>query len=213
MGESCNFDPMQKYFVTAIGTDSGKTLVSAILTRAINGKYWKPIQAGEPRDTNFVAQYAPTLPEKYVLQTPASPHYAASLDKVDIRISDFQLPDEPRLVVEGAGGMMVPVNDDELVIDLAELLNLSVVLVCNLYLGSINHSLLSIDYLKRRGLPVAGIIFNGPSNASSEEIIEKYCPWPVLLRIPQLTEVTEATIDPMVQELRMNLGQTRDNKH
>lgn len=204
---------MSKYFVTAIGTDSGKTLVSTILTLAIKGSYWKPIQAGEPRDTDFVSRFAPVIQERYVLNTPASPHYAARVDGIELHVADFDLPAHDPIVVEGAGGMMVPINDHELVIDIADSLQLPVILVCNLYLGSINHSLLSIDYLKRRQLPVAGIIFNGPPNPSSEEIIEKYCPWPVLLRIPQLPEITGTHVTTLADELRQNLGRAETGKN
>ena len=193
-----------QYFISAIGTDSGKTLVSAIFTRALRAAYWKPVQAGIPRDAETVEELAGAeiIPEKYILNTPASPHYAADLDGIEIRVEDFQLPSSSHLIVEGAGGLMVPLNEHELMADLAAWLKIPVILVCNLYLGSINHSLLSIDFLKRRQLPVAGIVFNGEPNPSSEEVIEKYCPWPVLLRIPKLEKVTPGEVDNYARQLR-----------
>jgi dethiobiotin synthetase len=196
------------YFISAIGTDSGKTVVSAIFATALDATYWKPVQAGYPRDADTVAALCDVNihPEKYILNTPASPHYAAEVDNVHIAVEDFELPDYPQVIVEGAGGLMVPINKQELMADLAAHLNLPVVLVCNLYLGSINHSLLSIDYLKRRQLNVAGIVFNGPPNHSSEEIIEKYCPWPVLLRVPQLENISISDVQYYASLLKQSLA-------
>jgi dethiobiotin synthetase len=128
------------------------------------------------------------------------------VDGIEIQVKDFTLPASPRLIVEGAGGLMVPLNDHELIADLAASLGIPVILVCNLYLGSINHSLLSIDFLKRRQIPVAGIIFNGEPNPSSEQIIEKYCPWPVLLRIPRLETVTTEQVDHFAGLLQNSLN-------
>jgi dethiobiotin synthetase len=178
------------YFVTAIGTDSGKTVFSAILTEALKADYWKPVQAGEPRDADMVKSLlsnedSRVLPESYILKTPASPHAAAKIDGVTIKVSDFELPQSSNLVVEGAGGLMVPLNDEEYVIDLAAHLKLPVILVSNLYLGSINHSLLSIDYLVRNDITVKGLVFNGPGNPESERIILSKAPWPLLLKIDQ----------------------------
>ena len=195
----------KKFFVTAIGTDSGKTVVSAILAQALQADYWKPVQAGRPADSNAVKTLTEGRikihPERFFLNTPASPHLAASIDNIKIQLEDFELPESERLVVEGAGGMMVPLNDHDLVIDLAEKWNLPIILVCNIYLGSINHSLLSIAYLKQRGLKVAGIIFNGPETPSTESIIEKNSPWPVLFKLRPLKTVTAEKISEIAVEL------------
>ncbi len=181
---------MKNYFVTAIGTDCGKTFISAILCQALHADYWKPVQAGYPTDTEWMEGMIDGTchPEQYLLNTPASPHYAAAQDKVSIRLEDFELPDtEHSLVIEGAGGMLVPLNNKDMVIDLARRFDAPVILVCNIYLGSINHSLLSIDYLKRSGLQVEGIILNGEETPSTEQIIRENCPWPVLLTVrPEL---------------------------
>src|SRR5438128_1391832 len=109
---------MKNIFVTAIGTDSGKTVVSAILCEALGASYWKPIQAGLPRDTDTVTSLVSdrnfkSFPERYLLQTPASPHAAAKIDGIQIKIRDFKTPGDELTVIEGAGGCMVPVNDDE----------------------------------------------------------------------------------------------------
>ncbi|MEL6537930.1 MAG: dethiobiotin synthase [Bacteroidota bacterium] len=201
-----------RYFVTAIGTDSGKTLISAILTQAVEGDYWKPIQAGLPRDTDtvqnlLVGEETNCFEEAYLLHTPCSPHEAAAIDGITIRIPEVKAPETDRtLVVEGAGGMLVPLNDEDMVIDLAAHLNCEVILVSNLYLGSINHTLLTVSELKRRGLPVKGIIFNGPSNPESERIILHHAGWPCLLRIPQLEEVTPTVVLQYADILREKLN-------
>lgn len=181
---------MKNIFVTAIGTDSGKTLVSSILCEALGAHYWKPIQAGYPRDTETVESLVSnpafkSWPETYLLKTPASPHAAAKIDGVKISIGDFVLPSKDLLVIEGAGGCMVPVNDREFVIDLASKVPCEIILVSNLYLGSINHTMLTMHLLQSRKLPVRGIIFNGPRNEESERIILHHSGLPCLLRIAQ----------------------------
>ena len=155
------------YFVTAIGTNSGKTLVSAILCEALEGDYWKPVQAGEPRDSEeirkLVSNHSIKIhPERYLLSKPASPHAAAQFDGIQISLSDFSLPETNRnLIIEGAGGMLVPLNENNLVVDMIKSFQAEIILVCDLYLGSINHSLLTIEALRSRNLDVKGIVFNG----------------------------------------------------
>jgi len=197
------------YFITAIGTDSGKTLVSAIVTEMLGCGYWKPIQAGFPRDTETAQNLVSNNEchfhkEQFLLQTPASPHYAARVDGVRIRVEDVRLPTNDRLVIEGAGGLLVPVNDEEVIADLIPALNAEVILVSNLYLGSINHTLLTIEELKRRKLNVKGIIFNGEPNAASEEVILKKSGYACLLRIPKLHEVNKDAVRMFAEKLREN---------
>lgn len=165
------------YFVTAIGTDSGKTLASAIICEAFEADYWKPVQAGTPRDTDSVCEMVSNKksrfhPERYLLKTPASPHAAARVDGIQISLTDFQLPPtENKLIIEGAGGCLVPLNDKDFVIDLIARLRAQVVLVSNIYLGSINHTLLTLESLNKRNIPIKGLIFNGERNEESERII------------------------------------------
>lgn len=165
------------YFVTAIDTDSGKTFASAILCEALEADYWKPVQAGLPRDSQTVKSLISNTrstvhPEAFLLKTPASPHASAKRDGVSITLDSMQLPETTQdLVIEGAGGCLVPLNDQELVIDLIDRFRAEVILVADLYLGSINHTLLTIEALRSRNIPIRGIIFNGESNAESERII------------------------------------------
>ncbi|MEQ9423057.1 MAG: dethiobiotin synthase [Cyclobacteriaceae bacterium] len=197
-----------RYFVTAIGTDSGKTLVSAIVTEALQADYWKPVQAGEPRDTATVQSLITNSrsrfhPESYMLHTPASPHAAAKIDRVEIRLDDIKPPEtENHLVVEGAGGLLVPLNNNDCIIDLIRHLDMEVILVSNLYLGSINHTLLSCEALSNRNINVKGIIFNGPSNSESEDIILNKSTYPQLLKIDQLPEVNKDVVANLAAKLR-----------
>lgn len=194
------------YFVTAIGTDCGKTLASAIICQALGADYWKPIQAGFPRDAETVHNLSPQTkihPEAFVLNTPASPHAAARIDKVQIQLTNIKLPDTTNdLVIEGAGGCLVPVNNTEFIIDLCSQIPCKIILVSNLYLGSINHTLLTVNLLKQRGYPVKGIIFNGPPNPDSEEIILKHSAYLPLLYIQQEKEINPSVVNRYAQLLK-----------
>lgn len=198
------------YFVTAIGTDSGKTFFSAILCEALNADYWKPVQAGFPRDTDTVSALITNSisrfhKESYVLNTPASPHAAAKIDGVTIDLQSLSLPpSEKDLVIEGAGGCLVPLNDNDFVISIAKKFKAEVILVSNLYLGSINHTLLSADYLNRNNFSVKGIVFNGPSNPESERIILKHTGYRCLLQISQENSITKETVKKYVAQLKSN---------
>lgn len=188
------------YFVTAIGTDSGKTVVSAILCEALGADYWKPVQAGAPYDTDgvksLVSNPAITFhPEAYQLTVPASPHAAAKADGVTLQLNQMVCPAvKGDLIIEGAGGCLVPLNDTDFVIDIAGQFNATIILVANLYLGSINHTLLTVEALRARNLPIKGIIFNGERNPDSEQIILKHSALPALLHIEQEKEITQETI-------------------
>jgi len=188
------------YFITAIGTDSGKTLASAIVAKALNADYWKPIQAGFPTDSDEIKSLTENSitihKEGIILQKPASPQDAASEENIHLSISNFKIPDSANdLVIEGAGGMLVPINDNEVVIDLARKFKSEVILVSNLYLGSINHTLLTLEALKSRNINIKGIIFNGESNPSSEEIILKKAQVPQLLHIKKEENLSPETIE------------------
>ncbi len=190
----------ENFFVTAIGTDSGKTVVSAIITEMLEGDYWKPIQAGYPRDTETVQNLVSNEKsvfhsEAHLLNTPASPHAAARIDGVEIDIKDIKLPKtENSLVIEGAGGCLVPINDQEVVADLIPHFRSRVILVSNLYLGSINHTLLTAEYLHSKGYSVKGIIFNGEANEESQRIILKKTQLRCLLHVEKEQSVDREMI-------------------
>lgn len=167
------------YFITGIGTNIGKTVVSAILTEALEADYWKPVQAGdlENSDTNKVKNLVNNKKsvfhkETYCLTQPMSPHAATKMDGIEINLNEIKLPTtNNKLIIEGAGGLMVPLNDNTLIIDLIEKIPAEVILVSQNYLGSINHTLLSIESLQARNINIKGIIFNGEENTNSEEFI------------------------------------------
>lgn len=198
------------YFVTAIGTDSGKTLVSAILTEMLHADYWKPVQSGMPRDTETVMRLVSNkqsqfFQEKYLLKTPCSPHEAAAIDGVHIDITEIVPPVSNRdLIIEGAGGVLVPLNDDEVMLDLMAALSAQIVLVADLYLGSINHTLLTASMLKSRSLDVRGIVFNGVPNAESERIILHKTGLKKLLHISKEESITAEIVTKYANQLREN---------
>jgi dethiobiotin synthetase len=188
-----------RYFVTAIGTDSGKTVASAILCEALHADYWKPVQAGFPRDTDTVRSLVSNgktifHPESFLLNTASSPHAAAKKDNIVIDMRSIRMPDTRNtLIIEGAGGCLVPLNDRDLVIDLVPVLQADVVVVSNHYLGSINHTLLTLEALVKRKVVIKGLIFNGEVNEESEQIIMKHSKLKCLLRINK-----ESMINPSV---------------
>jgi len=198
------------YFVTAIGTDSGKTLVSAILCKALRADYWKPIQAGLPSDSETVRGLLPGSgskihPEAYIFKTGASPHAAAAIENIKIEMGHFSVPQHSSdLVIEGAGGCLVPLNDHDFVIDLAAKFKAEVILVSNFYLGSINHTLLSYEALKSRKLAIKGIIFNGALNSASEQIILHHTGLRPLLHIDQERSVDQEMILKYSKKLMQN---------
>jgi dethiobiotin synthetase len=199
---------MTKYFITGIDTDSGKTIVSAILTEKLQADYWKPVQAGSPTDSDtirsLVSEDIIIHPEGIKLKAPMSPHAAAALEKLSLEVEQFKIPQTSNnLVIEGAGGIMVPINDHEFVIDLAEYLEARVILVSRNYLGSINHTLLSIDYLKKNNYDVVGIIFNDAPNPETEKYILNHSKLPCLGRIEKLEAINKKTILSQVQNIEL----------
>jgi dethiobiotin synthetase len=169
-----------KLFITGISTDVGKTITAAILVEALQADYWKPIQAGNLEQTDTMTVQSLISNSKsiffepsYALQMPASPHAAAENENIMIELSKIIPPKtENHLIIEGAGGLLVPLNDTDMVVDLIQADD-KVILVSQHYLGSINHTLLSVEVLKNRGIKLAGIIFNGSKNEASESIILK----------------------------------------
>ena len=167
-----------KIFVTGIGTDVGKTIASAIITESLEADYWKPIQAGDLDNSDshkikcFLSNKKTVIhPNSYALNTPASPHLAAERDGITIDLKKMTEPKtENHLVIEGAGGVFVPLNSSDCVIDLIQP-DYKVIVVSRHYLGSINHTLLTVEALKNRKIAIAGIIFSGAENKATEEII------------------------------------------
>jgi len=193
---------MQHFFITGIGTNIGKTLISSILVEALEADYWKPVQAGNSPETD--SEYLKTVisnkkttihPEAYLLKHPLSPHEAAAREQLHIKLEAINLPNtKNRLIIEGAGGLMVPLNETTLLIDLIKKLTNNVILVVSNYLGSINHTLLTVEMLRLKKLTILGIIFNGESNHSSENYILNYTQLNCLGRVPFEKNITKAVI-------------------
>ncbi len=169
----------KKIFITGIGTDVGKTIASAIVVEALHADYFKPIQAGdlEFSDTDKVKNLVSNTKSKfhdnsYALKTPMSPHAAAAIDGVAIELDTIKLPkSKNHLVIEGAGGLLVPINDEHTILDIMQP-DYKVIVISRHYLGSINHTLMTIRILNERGYNVS-VIFNGAEHKSTEDIIEK----------------------------------------
>jgi dethiobiotin synthetase len=206
--------------VTGIGTDVGKTLVSAIVTEALQADYWKPVQAGFADGTDAATVRAlisnpvsVVHDELYRLHTPASPHIAARKDGLRIDLSTIvqqaqslkALAAGRPFVVEGAGGLLVPLNETEKVSGLAKALNAKLVLVSRNYLGSINHSLLTAAYCRSHGLEVAGWIFSDDYMAYEEEIVQ-WSGYPSLGSIPAMPVINQATVKAEAERLRNGLA-------
>jgi len=192
---------MHKIMVAGIGTDVGKTVVSAILTTLLKGDYWKPIECGDPHtsDTAVVTRWigiSHTIhPSTYSLKAPLSPHHAARLENIVIRPDSITLPHTTRpLIIEGAGGIFVPLTLKVLSIDLFKSWDCQWIIVSKHYLGSINHTLLTLEVLKQLHLPVLGIIFNGEKNCDSENAILEISKLPFLGRLLPETYINSKTI-------------------
>ena len=193
-------------------TGIGKTLCSAIICQALGYDYWKPVQAGDldNSDSIFVKNHINNEAcfihaERYTLTLPASPHYAAEMDGIQIKKEDFILPKTTnKIVVETAGGIMSPLADDLLNIDLIAHLNLPVILVSGIYLGSINHTLLTVAAFNQHNIPVAGIVFSGEANNATTSFIEAYTKVPVYFSIPYLKQINLETIATFAASLNLN---------
>ena len=182
---------MKKYFITGISTEVGKTIASAIVTEALEADYWKPIQAGELENSDahkielLISNSKTTIhPNSYALKTPMSPHAAAEIDNVAIELTNITEPETSNnLVIEGAGGLLVPLNNSDTILDIIKP-DYKVIVVSRHYLGSINHTLLTVQLLKEKGFDVS-ILFSGDEHPTTEAIIKKMTNAPIIGRIDE----------------------------
>jgi dethiobiotin synthetase len=197
-------------FITGIGTNVGKTIVSAVFTETLQADYWKPIQSGvlDGKDSDTVKSLITNTksvfhPESFLLNEPLSPHFAAKLDGVEIELEKIQLPKTTNhLIIEGAGGLLVPINDTQYVIDIAKQLDCEIVLVISSYLGCINHSLLSIDYLKRNNFKLKALVFNGEFETEVKQSIVNYYPNPTIIDIHTLNTLNKSQIKEVSDKIK-----------
>jgi len=200
---------MKRYFITGIGTNVGKTFVSAILTEALKADYWKPVQTGiiESSDVNDVSRLISNQKtqfhrESYSFTAPVSPHLAAAIENDTIELSNINVPEtKNNLIIEGAGGLLAPLNKASYVIDLAKKFDAEIVLVIRNYLGCINHSLLSIDYLMSHNFKVKGIVLNGNFDALVEDAITSYAPIPVLAKFLDMNRVNQHVVEDLARSI------------
>ena len=186
-----------RIFVTSIDTNVGKTVCSSILCAGLGYDYWKPVQCGDLdfSDSMKVKSYSPLTKvhaESFQLNAPMSPHEAAKLENMDISINDFKLPKSEEIIIEGAGGVMVPLNyKGNMIVELASMFKAKVIIVFKNYLGSINHTLLTIDKVKSVGLDILGLLVVGDEVTSSERIIEDTTQMNIIARIPIVDRVNQ----------------------
>ena len=193
-----------RIFITGTDTGIGKTLVSAILLAGLKGKYWKPVQSGleDITDTEWVKEKTGLndthfFAETYRLRQPLSPHASAEADGVSIELDNFKIPqtgDRETLIIEGAGGIMVPLNKKDLMIDLIKKCNVPALVVARSTLGTINHTLLSINQLRSYGINIAGIVLNGPGNSSNRDAIENFGNVKVIAEIEEIKEINPESL-------------------
>ena len=202
---------MKPIFITGTGTDVGKTLIAAIVTEALQADYWKPVQAGfsDGTDSLFVREMISNSqskihPELYKLQMPASPHLAAAAEQKEIKIKEIitHLPKtKNRLIIEGAGGLMVPLNKKKMILNLIKELKAKVIIVSKNELGSINHSLLTAAVLKKEKADVAGWIFTEEYQHYENEIAG-WSGYPVIASVKHLPVISKETIKEQALKLR-----------
>lgn len=203
------FDWPKHIFVTGTDTGIGKTVISSILAAGLEASYWKPVQAGleEETDTDFVRRVTGSadnrfIPETWRLKTPMSPHAAAEIDDVAIQLDDFTLPafETDHLIVEGAGGLLVPLNEEHMIIDLIQHLDVPVLLVARSELGTLNHTFLSLEALRRRGIPILGVVLNGPVHRSNRETIDQIGQIDILAEIEFADELNPEAVKEIFKD-------------
>ena len=201
----------QTYFITGISTEVGKTIAAAIVTEALEADYWKPIQSGDLHNSDshkiqrLISNNTTKIhPNSYALKTPMSPHASAAIDGVEVILKNIKEPKtKNNLVIEGAGGLLVPLNNTDTILDIIQP-NYKVIVVSRHYLGSINHTLLTINFLKQKGFDIA-LIFSGNEHPTTEAIIKKTTKIPVIGRIEEEPYFDKNVIKEYAEKFKVNL--------
>ena len=200
-----------KFIICGTDTDIGKTLISTFLVRGLNSFYWKPIQSGigTETDSEFVYRLSRVnknkiLKEAYKFTEPVSPHWAAEIDKNLIQKKFLNLPEvSSNLIVETAGGLMVPLTRDFLQIDQIKIWELPVIIVCRSSLGTLNHTLLSIEALRKRNIKILGLIINGKKHLDNPKTLREFSGIPIIAEFPYLENINVNQLDILWEELKM----------
>jgi len=198
--------------IAGIHTGIGKTIAAAVIAEAIGADYWKPVQAGTEERDSVIVKNLITNGEKrvhdeaVVLTSPMSPHAAAAIDGIEINFTKFQWPStEKILLVETAGGILSPMSDNTTMADFIQHYQMPAILIAQNYLGSINHTLLSIEVLKSRGIRLLGIVMNGIENKSSETFIEHYAQTQIIARIPHFEQLDNSSVIKCAADIKYPL--------
>lgn len=199
--------------VAGIHTGIGKTICSAILSEALGFDYWKPVQAGELENTDsMIVESLVSNPEvkihkeSFRLKLAASPHWAAREEGKEIILEDIKLPtSNNNIIIETAGGLMSPLSDTIMNIDLLKYFNLPTILVSNNYLGSINHTLLSVEAMQKRGIRILGVVFNGERNTPTEQFILQYTKLHCIFRMPVFDELKKSAIHDFALTIKQTI--------
>ncbi len=201
------------FIITGIGTGIGKTFCSAVICEALGLDYWKPIQSGEldNLDSDFVRNNTSERtihPERFLLTEPLSPHESARIDGIELEIKDFKIPIfEKGTLIEGAGGLMVPLNDkNDVYLDVFMNWNLPLFVVTKHYLGSINHTLLTVENLFSKKMTIQSLVVNGERNEASERIYKTRFPQIKITYIPELENITKESIHKIAVEWKAQIG-------
>ena len=206
-----NIDSIFKFIICGTDTDIGKTFISSFFVRGLNSFYWKPIQSGieSGTDSQTVESLAQVSKEKiikeaYVFTKPLSPHWAAELDQKTINFEKLRLPEvKSSLIIETAGGLMVPLTRNFLQIDQIKKWNLPVILVCKSTLGTLNHTLLSIEALKRRNIEILGLIVNGEKHLDNPKTLVNFSGIPLITEFPYIKKIDSNNLDILWKELEI----------
>ena len=200
-----------QFIICGTDTDVGKTLISSFFVRGLDCYYWKPIQSGleDETDSQFVERVSQVnkkkiLKEAYIFNNPVSPHWAAEIDGVKIIKSNLDLPNiNKTLVIETAGGLMVPITRNFLQIDQIKIWNLPVILVCRSSLGTLNHTLLSIEALKKRKIKILGLIINGKKHLDNPQTLKLFSGLPIIAEFPLIKNLSVENLDLLWKDLKI----------
>ena len=200
-----------QFVICGTDTDIGKTLISSFFVRGLNSYYWKPIQSGIESETDSQAvkrlakvQKTKIINEAYIFREPVSPHWAAEIDQKVINFKLLTLPNvDGSLIIETAGGLMVPITREYLQIDQVKKWNIPVILVCRSGLGTINHTLLSIEALKKRNIRILGLVINGKKHLDNPKTLTEFSSLPIIAEFPFMQKIDSNNLDILWEELNI----------